>query len=65
MIARGWFGPTVAPHIADRIGDIVVAARNAHSIIRSAAEPIQSMMIGHHGSLTPAELDIPLCTFRS
>ncbi|MFD6163338.1 alkaline phosphatase family protein [Nocardia sp. NPDC060256] len=65
VIARGWFGPTVAPHIADRIGDLVVAARNAHGIIRSAAEPVQSMMIGHHGSLTPAELDIPLCTFRS
>lgn len=64
-IARGWFGPTVAPHIADRIGDLVVAARTTHGIIRSAAEPIQSMMTGHHGSLTPAELHIPLCTFRS
>ncbi|MFI6169717.1 alkaline phosphatase family protein [Nocardia sp. NPDC051052] len=65
VIDRGWFGPIVAPHIADRIGDVVVAARTAHGIIRSGAEPIQSMMIGHHGSLTPAELDIPLCTFRS
>ncbi|WP_405163956.1 alkaline phosphatase family protein [Nocardia sp. NBC_01499] len=65
VITRGWFGPTVAPHITDRIGDVVVAARGARGIIRSGAEPVQSMMIGHHGSLTPAELDIPLCTFRS
>ncbi len=64
-IDRGWFGPVVAPHIADRIGDLVVAARGTGGIIRSGAEPIQSIMLGHHGSLTPAELDVPLLTFRS
>ncbi|MFE9577796.1 alkaline phosphatase family protein [Nocardia sp. NPDC006044] len=65
VIERGWFGPTVTSPVADRIGDLVVAARGNRGIIRSGAEPIQSIMIGHHGSLTPAEVDIPLCTFRS
>ncbi|PXX70932.1 type I phosphodiesterase/nucleotide pyrophosphatase [Nocardia tenerifensis] len=65
VIERGWFGPVVAPRIVERIGDVVVAARSSAGIIRSGAEPVQSMMVGHHGSLTPAELDIPLCTFRS
>lgn len=65
VIERGWFGPTVTAPVADRIGDLVVAARGDRGIIRSGAEPIQSIMIGHHGSLTPAEVDIPLCTFRS
>ncbi|MFC9441109.1 alkaline phosphatase family protein [Nocardia sp. NPDC057030] len=65
VIERGWFGPTVTPPVADRIGDLVVAARGDRGIIRSGAEPIQSIMIGHHGSLTPDEVDIPLCTFRS
>ncbi|WP_084654326.1 alkaline phosphatase family protein [Nocardia altamirensis] len=64
VISRGWFGPIVAPHVADRIGDVVVAARGTRGVIRSGAEPLQSIMVGHHGSLTPAELDIPLRLFR-
>ncbi|MFG1793578.1 alkaline phosphatase family protein [Nocardia sp. NPDC049149] len=64
VISRGWFGPIVAPQVAERIGDVVVAARGTRGVIRSGVEPLQSMMVGHHGSLTPAELDIPLRLFR-
>ncbi|WP_280477064.1 alkaline phosphatase family protein [Nocardia farcinica] len=60
VIARGWFGPLVTPEIAARIGDLVVAAAGTRGVIRSAAEPLESAMIGHHGSLTTAELDVPL-----
>lgn len=60
VIARGWFGPLVTPTIADRIGDLVVAARGGRGVIRSVAEPLESMMVGHHGSLTTAESEIPL-----
>ncbi|QIS04493.1 alkaline phosphatase family protein [Nocardia brasiliensis] len=65
VIDRGWLGPVVAPRVAARVGDVVVAARGTGGIIRSGAEPLQSMMAGHHGSLTPAELDIPLRIFRA
>ncbi|GAA5092971.1 alkaline phosphatase family protein [Nocardia iowensis] len=65
VIERGWFGPTVAARVAERIGDIVVAATGTRGVIRSGAEPLQSIMLGHHGSLTPAELDIPLRVFRA
>nr|WP_198429167.1 alkaline phosphatase family protein [Nocardia bovistercoris] len=63
VMARGWFGPVVGPGVAARIGDLVVAARGAGGIVRTAAEPSQSAMIGHHGSLTAAELDVPLRTY--
>ncbi|WP_280456140.1 hypothetical protein [Nocardia brasiliensis] len=65
VIDRGWFGPIVSPRVAERIGEVVVAPRGTGGIIRSGAEPLQSMMVGHHGSLTPAELDIPLRIFRA
>ncbi|WP_433575108.1 alkaline phosphatase family protein [Nocardia brasiliensis] len=65
VIDRGWFGPIVAPRVAERIGEVVVAPRGTGGIIRSGAEPLQSMMVGHHGSLTPAELEIPLRIFRA
>ncbi|MET8655306.1 alkaline phosphatase family protein, partial [Nocardia aurea] len=45
------------------IGDLVVAARGLRAVVRSGAEPLQSALIGHHGSLTPAELNVPLRTF--
>ncbi|HLS78952.1 MAG TPA: alkaline phosphatase family protein [Nocardia sp.] len=59
-IGRGWFGPVVTPEAAARIGDLVVAARGERGIVRRAAEPLEAAMIGQHGSLTSAELDIPL-----
>ncbi|BDT91047.1 alkaline phosphatase family protein [Nocardia sputorum] len=64
-VGRGWFGPTVAPAIARRIGDLVVVARGRRGVIRTGAEPLQSRLIGHHGSLTPAEMNVPLCVFRA
>ncbi|WP_328402164.1 alkaline phosphatase family protein [Nocardia sp. NBC_00403] len=65
IIARGWFGPTVSPHVADRIGDLVVVAAGSRGIIRTGAEPLQAMLIGHHGSLTPAEMNVPLRVYRT
>lgn len=64
VIEAGWFGPTVTAESAYRIGDLVVVARGDAGVIRSAAEPLQSMMVGHHGSLTAAELLVPLRIHR-
>lgn len=58
-VADGWFGP-VAPSLRDRIGDVVVAARGAAAVVRSAAEPDISRCLGQHGSLTAAEQLVPL-----
>jgi hypothetical protein len=59
-VAAGWFGPAVAPAVLDRIGDVVVAARDRHGVVLSAAEPRETAMVGHHGSLTPADQLVPL-----
>ncbi|MFC4604678.1 alkaline phosphatase family protein [Rhodococcus kronopolitis] len=63
-IANGWFGPVVTPAAHRRIGDVIALARDTGALIRTAAEPLQSRLIGHHGSLTSAELHVPLLTFR-
>ncbi|MDZ7886799.1 MAG: hypothetical protein U5N53_29640 [Mycobacterium sp.] len=39
-------------------------ANGDRAIIRSGAEPLQSQLVGHHGSLTPAEMLVPLYTIR-
>ncbi|MFJ5989142.1 alkaline phosphatase family protein [Lentzea sp. NPDC092896] len=58
-VEAGWFGP-VSPLAIDRIGDVVVAMRDAHVVVRSQAEPVLSGLTGFHGSRTAAELGIPL-----
>ncbi len=64
VIGAGWFGPTVHARVEPRIGDVVVVANGDRAIIRSGAEPLQSQLVGHHGSLTPAEMLVPLYTIR-
>lgn len=63
-VAAGWFGPHVSDESAYRIGDLVVVARGDGGVVRTGAEPLQSMMVGHHGSLTAAELLVPLRIHR-
>ena len=59
-IEAGWFGARVADTVRPRIGDVVAAARGSAAMVRRAVEPGESALIGHHGSLTPAEQLVPL-----
>jgi len=63
-ISNGWFGPVVTHSAARRIGDVITVAVGSGAVIRSAIEPLQSMLVGHHGSLTEAEMLVPLLIFR-
>ncbi len=59
-IAAGWFGERVTDATQRRIGDVVAAARDSVGLLRRTAEPLESSLIGHHGSLTTAEQNVPL-----
>ncbi len=63
VIASGWFGP-VDPVVAPRLGDVFVAARKliVYYDGRTASSGSRAM-IGQHGSLSPAELRVPLLRF--
>ncbi|WP_267593830.1 alkaline phosphatase family protein [Carbonactinospora thermoautotrophica] len=63
-IATGWFGPKVADWVRPRIGDVVVAACGQTALITREREPRESLLIGMHGSMTPAELLVPLLEVR-
>ena len=59
-VAQGWFGP-VAPHVLERIGDVIVPMRDNFAIVDSrTARPELLALLGLHGSLTPEEVSIPL-----
>lgn len=59
-IAAGWFGGRVSDDIRLRIGDVVAAAQGASGLLRRTVEPVESSLVGQHGSVTDAELKIPL-----
>lgn len=59
-IEAGWFGERVSDSVRPRIGDVVAAARGSTAVVRRQVEPLESSLVGHHGSLTDAEQRIPL-----
>lgn len=59
-IEAGWFGPQVSDDVRPRIGDIIAAARGSAAIVRRTVEPLESSLVGQHGSLTFAEQTVPL-----
>ncbi len=52
--------PRVRDDVRSRIGDVVAAARDTAALLRRTVEPMESALIGQHGSLTIAEQYVPL-----
>lgn len=58
-VAEGWYGPVVTEAAASRLGDVCLAARDSVAF----EDPLDTgpyVLIGRHGSLTPAEMLVPL-----
>jgi predicted AlkP superfamily pyrophosphatase or phosphodiesterase len=59
MIDEGWFGPTVSPQVAQRLGDVAVLARDDVSYFDpDDSGPFE--LVCRHGSMTSAEVYVPL-----
>jgi hypothetical protein len=58
-IDEGWWGPRVTDAARSRLGDVALVAREAVSYIDEAdTGPYE--LVGRHGSLTAAEMLVPL-----
>jgi hypothetical protein len=59
MLDEHWFGPNITPSIAGRLGDVALVAHAPVSFF----EPTDTgpfALVCRHGSLTSAEIDVPL-----
>ena len=56
---RGWFGGCDAA-VLPRIGEVVVACRGDHAVLDTSVFPYEARLVGMHGSLTSAEMLIPV-----
>lgn len=63
-IDAGLFGSSVSAAAAARIGDLVCWCRGTSALVASRREPGAATLVGYHGSLTEAELSVPLLVGR-
>ena len=59
VVARGWLGE-VGAGVLPRLGDVMVACADDTAIVSTTDFPYEARLVGLHGSLTPAEMMIPL-----
>jgi hypothetical protein len=63
-IAEGWYGPVTPAH-AGRIGDVVVICQRRAVAVASGWEPDKAgQLVAYHGSVTAAEMTVPLLIVR-
>jgi hypothetical protein len=63
-VSAGLFGPVRPDHLP-RVGDVVVTCIGDAAVLATAHEPpAVAEFVGFHGAATPAEMAIPLITFR-
>ncbi len=58
-IGQGWFGP-VDTSVLPRLGDVIVACRGDAAVVSTRDFPYEKTLVGLHGSLTSAEMLIPI-----
>lgn len=64
LIEEGWLGGEPTPDVADRLGDVVVAPFEPTAIL-DPADTGEQRLVGRHGSLTEAEMLVPLLGWAS
>jgi hypothetical protein len=64
-IVHGWFGPSVPDRVRPSIGDVIAAAHRPVGVMQREVFSLETLLIGHHGSLTPDEQLVPFFLVRS
>jgi hypothetical protein len=64
VVDGGWFGGPLAPDVAARLGDVALVAREPVAFF-DPADLGSATLRCRHGSLTPAELRVPLVALGS
>jgi predicted AlkP superfamily pyrophosphatase or phosphodiesterase len=62
LMAEGYFGPTISPEFRGRVGNLVILSHRYESVWWYVKDKFEQKYYGHHGGLTPQELEIPLFT---
>lgn len=59
LVDEGWFGGPLTAEVADRLGDVALVAREPVAFL-DPADTGETLLAARHGSLTSAEMLVPL-----
>lgn len=62
MVDQGWLGGEPVPQVAERLGDVALVPFAATSFL-DPADTGEQRLVGRHGSLTAAEMLVPLVSW--
>jgi hypothetical protein len=60
MVTQGYFGPRISDVFLSRLGDLVILPYKGQSVWWYEKGKFEQRYYGHHGGLTPDEMEIPL-----
>lgn len=64
-LEEGWFGEgPFTSQTARRLGDVVVTMRGGHALLSGDDPSFIQQMVGRHGGMSAAEMDVPWLAFR-
>ena len=64
LMSEGYFGPLLSPKFCARAGDLVILPYRHESVWWYEKNKYEQRYHGHHGGLTPQEMEIPLLTWE-
>jgi hypothetical protein len=62
LIENGYFGPLISPQFRARVGNLVILPYRYESVWWYEKDRFEQRYCGHHGGLTPQEMEIPFFT---
>ncbi|MBV6397293.1 MAG: hypothetical protein HFACDABA_02903 [Anaerolineales bacterium] len=62
LIKEGYFGPTLSPEFRGRVGNLVILSKRYEATWWYVKDKFEQRYYGHHGGLTPQEMEIALFT---
>ncbi len=64
LMENGYFGPEISPQFRARVGNLVILPYRYESVWWYEKDKFEQRFYGHHGGLTPQEMEIPLLTLE-
>ena len=64
LVEHGYFGPLISPQFQARVGNLVILPHRYESVWWYEKDKFEQRFYGHHGGLTPQEMEIPLITLE-
>jgi len=64
LMEKGYFGSQISPKFRARVGNLVILPHRYESVWWYEKDKFEQRFYGHHGGLTPQEMEIPLISME-